>query len=343
METNTTKNFWSRPEGKTGMIVIALLLGAAGYLGFIFLPFIVATLLNATKAAILGISLFVLGFIVTDRKFQLRMKAIYQVAMKWLTGWIIELDPIAIIEGYLGTLEESLEKMSEQLNLLSGQESKLATKIKSNRSSVESSLSKASYAKDKLNSIDPQSVKYLEYKSAAVLEANNAQRLKASNEKLEEVLSKIINLRKILEKMNASAKFVLQDMTNEVKLKKEEREAVLKGYSAYKSAMKVLDGDKDAKALFDEAMEFMAEDLGNKVGEIQRFMENSGSILTSMDVDNEMIEIKGLNLIDEWEKKGDQIFITSPKEISRQNASIQVSQSTFVENRNTNTRNKYLN
>jgi hypothetical protein len=337
MENMATKSFWERPEGKTGMIFLALIIGLGGYALFLALPFILSMLVTATQTAILAIGLAVVGVVISDKKFRLNVKAIYQLVMKKLTGFVIELDPIAIIENYLKTLEESLEKMGDQLNLLSGQESKLNTKILNNRDIITKSLNRAAQAKSKMSGLDEMSTQYMEYKSVAMLDANKAGRLQESNHKLEEVLSKIVNLRKILEKMNQSAKFVLADMTDEVKIKKEEREAILKGYSAFKSAMKVLDGSPDEKAMFDQSMEYMATDLGNKVGEIERFMQNSGGILTGMDLDKEMFDMKGLQMIDEWTSKGSDMFITSPKDVIK--PTVTISKSTFT---NASTKSKYL-
>lgn len=301
--TQSPKSFWERPEGKTGMFFLLVLGVAFVFFGVKLLPFVLLALQNTIMTVVMGVVLFAILFVLMDPKFRLRVGAIYQILMKWFTGWIVELDPIAIIESYLEKLEESLGKMSEQLDLLNGQEVKLRNKIASNQKTIQNSMGKAVFAKEKMKKVDPQTTEFIELKSVAALEGNKAARLENSNKELDKVLFKISNLRKTLEKMHASARFVLADMTSEVAIKKEEREAVLKGYSAFKSAMKVLDGNKDEKALFDESMEFIATDLGNKVGEIERFMQNSGSLLTSMDVENEMFAEKGLKMIEEWESK----------------------------------------
>jgi len=263
--------------------------------------------------AVLAVAALVI-FLLTNERIRLLVAASYQVAMKKITGAVIEMDPIAIIEGYLRTLGDSLVKMAEQLNLLKGQEVKLVTKIQKNKIDMENGAQKAKFAQAKLGGLNPETVEYQELQGMITLEGRQYGRLQKTNGKLEEVLTKIVNLRKILEKMHTTSRYVLADMTQEVKMQKEEMLAVNAGYGAFKSAMKVLNGSPGEKELSDQAMEFMAEDLGNKVGEIQRFMENSGSILTGMDIDNEMFAAKGLKMIDEWSNKGDQMFITSPKE-----------------------------
>jgi len=287
-------------------------------------------------------SLAVVVVLAADKKFRMNIKALYQISMKKMTGLVIELNPIAIMEVYLEKLQENIEKGDDQLNLLSGQESKLNSKIIGNREDTAKSLNRAAKAKSHLSGLTEGSVEYGQYMSSAMLDANKAGRLQESNKKLEETLSKIANLRKTLESMQQSAKFVLADMTDEVKIKKEESEAISKGYSAFKSAMKVLDGSPDEKAMFDQSMEFLAEQMGNRVGEIERFMQNSGGILVGMDVDKEIFDQKGLLMIDEWSAKGNDMFLTSPKETVKSAPINNISSSSFINNTNMNSKSKYL-
>lgn len=138
METlPTNKTFWQRPEGKTGMFFLFIILAGLGYGLLLLMPAILLALQTTAYATAIAIGLFVTAIVLLDSRFQNGMKALFQIAMKKLTGWIVELDPIAIIEGYLRTLEESLQKMSTQLDLLHGQKSKLEIKIRENEVAIE--------------------------------------------------------------------------------------------------------------------------------------------------------------------------------------------------------------
>jgi len=336
---SSAKSFWERPEGKTGIVFLAVILGLLGYGAILALPFILSMLQTTAQIFMLAGGLAVVVVLASDKKFRMNLKALYQISMKKMTVMVIELDPIAIMETYLEKLQENIEKGDTQLNLLSGQESKLNSKIQGNRTDTTKSLTRASQAKSHLAGLAEGSVEYGQYMSSAMLDANKAGRLQESNKKLEDTLSKIANLRKTLERMQQSAKFVLADMTDEVKIRKEESEAISKGYSAFKAAMQVLDGSPDEKMMFDQSMEFLAEQMGNRVGEIERFMQNSGGILTGMDVDKEIFDQKGLQMIDDWTAKGNDMFLTSPKETVK--APINLSSSSFI-NTNSNSKSKYL-
>ena len=60
--------------------------------------------------------------------------------------------------------------------------------------------------------------------------------------------------------------------------------------------------------MYDQAMEFMAEDLGNKVGEIERFMEVSENFMEGVDLQNGRFEEEGWALLEEWEEEDSFLF-----------------------------------
>ena len=55
--------------------------------------------------------------------------------------------------------------------------------------------------------------------------------------------------------------------------------------------------------MFDQALEVIADDVANKVGETERFMEMSSSFMDSVDLQNGVFEEEGMKMLEEWEKK----------------------------------------
>jgi len=52
------------------------------------------------------------------------------------------------------------------------------------------------------------------------------------------------------------------------------------------------------------AMEAVADDVSNKVGEMERFMEMSSNFMDSVDLQNGVFEEEGLKMLEKWEKEG---------------------------------------
>jgi len=67
--------------------------------------------------------------------------------------------------------------------------------------------------------------------------------------------------------------------------------------------MSIIKGDPDRRAMFDQAMEGIADDVANKVGEMEQFMDMSSEFMDSIDLQNGVFEEKGLRMLEEYEKK----------------------------------------
>jgi hypothetical protein len=68
--------------------------------------------------------------------------------------------------------------------------------------------------------------------------------------------------------------------------------------------MSIISGDKDKRAMFDMALEAIADDVANKVGEMERFMDLSENFMRSVDLQNGVFEEEGLKMLEMWEKEG---------------------------------------
>ena len=72
--------------------------------------------------------------------------------------------------------------------------------------------------------------------------------------------------------------------------------------------------DKDKRMMFDQAMEVIADDVGRKVGEMERFMEISDNFMESIDLQNGVFEEKGLQMLEKWEKEGTSFLLGEEKD-----------------------------
>jgi hypothetical protein len=119
---------------------------------------------------------------------------------------------------------------------------------------------------------------------------------------------------KILDKMYQNSEILLEDTKDQVQLKEQERKAIRASHSAMKSAMSVISGDPDQRAMFDSALEHIADDLANKVGEMEQFMEMSSNFMDSVDLQNGIFEEEGLKMLEQWEEKSTMMLLGDGKE-----------------------------
>jgi len=61
--------------------------------------------------------------------------------------------------------------------------------------------------------------------------------------------------------------------------------------------------------MFDAAMEAITDDVANKVGEMDRFMEVSSNFMNSIDLQNGIFEEDGLKMLEKWEKESTSLIL----------------------------------
>lgn len=298
MSNKKSKSFWQRPEGVTGTIFLVAILGALGALGFLALTNIGSILMIVFSTLLIGSVLFM----AIDKKARNLVWYMYKSAMRWITGLFIQLDPIAILKSYISELEGNLRKMNKQLNMLKGQMHKLKETIMINKKNIESNLEMASKAKSSNE------------RSKVILKSRKAGRLRESNVKLEDLYKKMEVLYRVLTKMYDNSFILKEDVKDQVMVKEQEYKAIKASNSAMKSAMSVISGDPDKRAMFDAAMETIADDVANKVGEMERFMEVSSGFMESIDLKNGIFEEEGMKMLEKWEREGDSLLLGSDKE-----------------------------
>lgn len=285
------KSFWKRPEGVTGTIFLIALIAGAGFLLVNFLPALIALTSNILTLVLMLAVIGVILYMILDPKMRSLIGYMYKSVMRWMTSLFVTIDPIGILKNYVDDLQDNLRKMSKQIGEIRGQMRKLKNIVADNEKEINNSLLIAKKAREKGD------------EKHMLLSTRKAARLKDSNQKYNALLSKMTILSRVLTKMYQNSEILLEDTRDQVKLKEQERKAIRASHSAMKSAMNIITGNKDQRAMFDQAIEHIADDVANKVGEMERFMELSSDFMNSVDLQNGVFEEQGMKMLEEWEKK----------------------------------------
>lgn len=295
------KSFWGRPEGRTGLIFLLAVLAGLGFLLVTFLPQILLFTKTLLGLVVTGLALGAIIYMVLDPKVRTLVSYMYKSAMRKITGFFITIDPIGILKNYVEDLQDNLKKMGEQIGILRGQTRKLRTIQEENEKEMNYNMKLAQKAREMGD--DKQ----------MLLASRKAARLKESNEKYAVLETKMNVLYRVLTKMYQNSEILLEDTKDQVKLKEEERKAIRASHSAMKSAMSIISGNADKRAMFDQALEVIADDVAMKVGEMERFMELSSNFMNSVDLQNAVFEEDGMRMLEEWEKKSTLLLMGDTK------------------------------
>jgi len=294
------KSFFNRPEGTTGMIVLC----AGGLVGAIllynFLPAIIILLQNTIHAAILGGIILGVVALIMNAKFRTTVSYMFKSAMRKFTGWFITIDPIGILKNYIDSMDEKIQKVQDNITNLKGQIGKLKRTIETKQSSKEKELNFASHAKKKNDAMQ------------ATLHARNAGRADESIKRMQKIYEKMEMLYRILTNMSKKIKFLREDTANEVENRETEYNAIKSAHAAMSLAKRLIAGGSTEKDLFEQTMQYIADDIGFKMGEMDEFMELSDDFMNNVDLQEGVFDEKGMALLEAWEN-GDSSLLGEDK------------------------------
>ena len=285
------RTFWQRPEGKTGAFFLIAVLGGLGYLAVQNMDFLIDLTKDVLSLTLLIAAISTVLFVFLNPKTRNLLWYMYKSVMRGITGMFVKIDPIGILKSYVDDLESNLAKLSRQINTIRGQMRKLKNLVSDNSKEIDQNLRMASVAQQQNN------------ETQVTLATRKAARLKEANAKYVNLLNRLEVMNRILDKMYKNSEILIEDTKDQVKVKEQERKAIRTSHSAMKSAMAIISGDPDKRAMFDAALEHIADDLSSKVGEMERFMEMSANVMDSVDLENGMFEEQGMKMLEEWEKK----------------------------------------
>jgi phage shock protein A len=285
------KSFWKRPEGVTGLLFLGALIAGGAWVLVTYGAALVALLQNTLYLAGLLLVLAAVVYMVLDPKMRNLVWYMYKSTMRWVTSMFVTIDPIGILKSYVEDLQDNLVKMRKQIGVLRGQMRKLTGIMEKNNEEIEKNMKLAQAARNKGK------------EQQLLLSTRKAARLKESNAKYKVLHQKMEVMYRILTKMHQNSEILVEDTKDQVRLKEQERNAMRASHSAMKSAMSVMSGDPDKRAMFDAAMENIADDVANKVGEMERFMEMSANFMDSIDLQNGVFEEQGMQMLERWEKE----------------------------------------
>jgi hypothetical protein len=305
------KSFWDKPEGKTGMVF-----AAGGILGalLIMAKWGAAIVSAAQNTMVLGayiLAAVAIGYVLMDKRFRTMVFYMYKGVMRFLTGLFVQIDPIAILKTYVDDLKKNHADMDKQIGRLRGVLAELDRKIRENEVNAKNNMALAAQAQKKLASGGQDSQQTM--RAQVMLKTRKAGRLEETNRTFIELRTKVEMIYRVLSKMFTNCGMLIEDTEDSIELKSTEWKTIKMAHGAMRSAMNIIRGDKDKRAIYEEALDIMANDLDTKVGEMQRFMEVSQNFLDGIDLQNGVFEEKGLAMLEKWEKDADSWLLGEEK------------------------------
>ena len=286
--SNKARSFFERPEGKTGLLFIFLGFLVLIFAGNYIMPFIITAMQNTLHAMFLIACVVGVVGLGLNRKFQLLVENIFKSSMRLITSAFITIDPIGILKNYLEIMADKIASVEGNIMKLKGQMRKLEANIENGEKAVENHMKFANAAKKHGN--NDELTKNLRM----------GQREKESAEKFHAILTRMTKYYEILCKIKKNLNLLHEDTEHQVKVKEIEYKSIKEAHKAMSSAEKLINGSAE-KDLFDQSLEFIADDIGMKLGEMDRFMEMTQGFMQGNELKEAVWDEDGMSLLEQWE------------------------------------------
>ena len=292
------KSFWDRKEGTTGMVVIAAIVIALWW--FNRNGDTLAHMFDNMEHIIWS-SLKIAGiiFLLVNK----RVRMLFELGMRAITQFFVELNPIAIMKNYLDGLENDREEMNNEIDNLSKQKGVVDGSIDENNAKIKECLENMAAAKAQGNAEEME------------LNQNEIGLAQEFNEDLKKMSADVTAILAFLEKTYKNIGFFIAKERKKVEYREKAYNIIKAASSALKSAMKAIKGDRDDKMMADMALEAVKDDMYKKVGQMKRTINSTKEFSASIDVQNAKYNIKAMEMLKEYESKGYDAFITDVNDI----------------------------
>lgn len=295
------KSFWDKPEGTTGMVMLALLVFGGGFIFFpvlmVWLGMLIALMANIYVAVGMVAGIALLGFIATRSRTWTLGKILFKGFSRWITYKVIRCDPFGTLHACRDSIAKLYDSFSSQVDALHGKKNGLKKVIDENAGKQEKAANLAKKALERNE------------KSEAKLQGNQFMRLQQSNQRLAKVYNLMQILEAALKKYQQMCDEYVRDLDNEIDVQQAEYEAVETSYSAIQTAKKILMGGTDEREVLGMTMDYLAQNYEGKMGAIEGFLEQSQSMISGFDLQHALDDEKAMKAIEAWTKKGDQLLL----------------------------------
>ena len=283
--------------GTFGLVILAI---AAGLVIF-NISALVALASNIFWLAGYGVATAGLLYVAFDKNFRLAASTWYMIQVKRLMGVIIKMDPIAILKDGIKKMYRKIADMENNMGKLNGVRIALKDKIKAKKKELKDTIDRVNAA-EKLGNSD-----------VALIEKRQVTRLTDLTSSYIEMSESAVKWYSTMSKIAEMAKLYALDSENEVNAQEEKYKLIKLSHSAFTSAMSVLRGDPDELALYNQAFQYVNDDIMGRVGEMDRVVNTAGGLLDKIDIEKEMFGIKGDDLMKKYNEIGIEGMFTGLK------------------------------
>ena len=313
--TDKIKDLWKQPGGKLAKVGLWVMGGSLLYGVYKILPYLIAFTQNIFTLTLLMMGLGCLLYVAFSPEMRRILKLIYLQICRKLTGLIVEIDPIAILENSIKEMKDKLITVKKRITDIGSTLAGMKRKQEEYKKDFQENITKVKVIKEKLTSANLDNKQRMALNGQLTIAQNDITMLNDQIKSQEERIKKTEKYVDILEKLEIAATTKIKVAENTVSHKKDEYEQAKKMRSAVQSLTSIFSSSWLTKSMEEQmALNTVSNTINDSIAEMNRLLDGSNDILVNYDIASMANASKVDEIIANFDNNGFESFKSLPEE-----------------------------
>ena len=272
------------------------------------LPYLIAFTQNVFTLTLLMLGLGCILYVVFSPEMRKILKLLYLQICRKITGLIVEIDPIAILENSINEMKKKLQTVKKRITEIGSTLAGMENKQKEYKKEFETNVGRVKAIKEKLMKDNDEKTR-MALNGQLTISQNDITMLDEQIKAQADRITKTKRYLEILEKLEIAATTKIKVAENTVSHKKDEYEQAKKMKSAVQSLTSIFSSSWLTKSMEEQmALNVVSNTINDSIAEMNRLLDGSNDILINYDISSMANASKVDEIIANYDHNGFESF-----------------------------------
>ena len=301
-------NLWKQPGGTLAKVGLWVMGGSVLWGIYKALPYLIAFTRNVFTLTLLMLGLGCILYVVFSPEMRKILKLLYLQICRKITGLIVEIDPIAILENSINEMKKKLQTVKKRITEIGSTLAGMENKQKEYKKEFEMNVGRVKAIKEKLMKDNDEKTR-MALNGQLTISQNDITMLDEQIKAQADRITKTKRYLEILEKLEIAATTKIKVAENTVSHKKDEYEQAKKMKSAVQSLTSIFSSSWLTKSMEEQmALNVVSNTINDSIAEMNRLLDGSNDILINYDISSMANASKVDEIIANYDHNGFESF-----------------------------------
>jgi predicted nucleic acid-binding Zn-ribbon protein len=301
-------NLWKQPGGTLAKVGLWVMGGSVLWGIYKALPYLIAFTQNVFTLTLLMLGLGCILYVVFSPEMRKILKLLYLQICRKITGLIVEIDPIAILENSINEMKKKLQTVKKRITEIGSTLAGMENKQKEYKKEFEMNVGRVKAIKEKLMKENDEKTR-MALNGQLTISQNDITMLDEQIKAQADRITKTKRYLEILEKLEIAATTKIKVAENTVSHKKDEYEQAKKMKNAVQSLTSIFSSSWLTKSMEEQmALNVVSNTINDSIAEMNRLLDGSNDILINYDISSMANASKVDEIIANYDHNGFESF-----------------------------------